>query len=342
MRWLRSLGLLVLGGCVQSIAVLDAGPSARGVDGGASKTDAGGLDATTTDAGHPTSCSSAGGASVAVPSPAGPGSFRNIRAIQFDIRGNLFVLSRDASGAIRGFITELTPAPDHRFTRVIGEGVLTDVADFDRDLAGNFYVVEDPRAGDVKVNIFDRTGTFDTSWTLDSMVQDTAISLAVDANNRVNIGDLVVSRYTADGTPIDFVGGWGVTTGRIGRSNDIAFDANGMMWIADVHRNRIHQFDPTTKSQVLEIGQRSGNSGFDEGAPDNERWGPTRLALDAAGNIYANDPFASRIVKLAPNGRFIGEFDFGGPTDVWAIAVNPSDGNVYVGQGTFLHIICPL
>ncbi len=282
---------------------------------------------------------------IQVPAPVGMAAFQNVRGMVFDSARRLYVLSRSSSPFV-GWVTVLGPAPEHALIRTFGRDHLRAVHDLVVDASGNVLVLDwNPDGQDPPVvHVYDPQGNFVRTWPADCAGNcDEAWSITRDDTGRIYTGGLVLFRFDAQGTYVDAIGRWGDLSGRMGLGRGLAFDPRGFVWVADLTRNRIHQYDIATGSHVIEIGGRGVGPGlFDADAASDWRWGPSKLALDANGAIYANDPYASRIQKLSRQGTFLGEFSFGTSMEIGPIQVEPSTGSVYVGRGTGVAIVCAL
>ena len=348
---------LLLASCVRDIEVLDGGdlPPRRddrgvrldagsdaglGGDGGFEQDGGFGEDASVRDSGpgNQTGCMRRIEDAVRIDAPNAGVPFREIRGLSFDPGGRLYVAGNRGMPA-RGFVTILSPAPARSLVRVL-ENDLGFVRDVVVDPGGNVLVLEYQRpGGPVAVTTFDPGGTHIGRWTYD----DEAYGFDLGGDGLLYIGGYVISRYRTNGTFVDTLGLTGAVPGRIGLAQDVAYDHRGYAWVADFIRNIIHQYDISARDQVRELGGRgSGPGRFDGNEEPMVVWGPTRIALDRDGNLYANDPFVSRIQKLDREGNFLGEFGFGGSRDIGPIAIDPTSGWVYVGRNDYIAVVCPL
>ncbi len=159
------------------------------------------------------------------------------------------------------------------------------------------------------------------------------MALATDGSN-LYVADSGAARvvvFAADGHQLRAfpVGGvWGAALPA--RPIGIAVAGNGDVLVSDAANHRVLRYDAA--GQLLWSagnGRRAaGDAGFNT---------PAGLALDAAGNVYAVDILNGRVVKLAPDGAYVGQFGHLGDT-AGALA-RPKDvavdaaGNVYVSDG---------
>lgn len=351
MRWILCL-LLV--GCPESIRVAtDAGTP--GLDVGTSPEDAaspsdagledgGPRDSGAADAGAEMSCMTDFLNRVQVPSPVGEGRFATVRGMAFDADNNLYVLSR-AGPPYEGYVTVLSPAPRHDFIRTYGRGEMGLVRDIAVDQEGNSYVVDwnhmstEPPV----LRKHSPAGALTTyELTEPDMQNDQAYAVAVHQST-LYVSGLVLFRYGTDGTYVDFFGMAGTGPGQVLLPTGLTYDPRGYLWVADLYRNRVHQYDLTTGQHLFSIGGRGTALGqFDGGAEDGVYYGPTRVVIDASGNLIVNDPFASRLQKLDSLGTPLGEFSFGGSREIGPLAIEPTTGNVYVARANGIDIVCPL
>lgn len=281
---------------------------------------------------------------IAVKPPPAPNAFTDIVALQFDKDRHLVVLTRKSGGA---FVVVMGAPPNTGFLKSWGAADLTaDVQDFVLDAAGNAYVLEDPEFGDPVVKKFDANGKLVSQFTADAMgFESLAISIAIDGAGKLNIGGTQrLYRYELNGTFIDKYGTPGKGVGQLMWPTDLVWDAkSNALWVADVFHNAVEAYTPGEDAQVAQFGSRGTADGkFDGNEPSgNTFYGPNAIAIDAQGDVYASDPYASRLQKLAPNGAFKGQFTFGTSRVFDALALDPATGILYAGRGAAIDVICP-
>ena len=88
----------------------------------------------------------------------------------------------------------------------------------------------------------------------------------------------------------------------------LAFDPQGNLWVADWGYIRILEFKPpfsTGMAASLEIGQSAANpfaeaTPCDSSGPSASCLRPATIAFDAAGDLWATDPWENRVLEFAP------------------------------------------
>lgn len=281
---------------------------------------------------------------ITVKSPAGANAFTDIVSLAFDKDRHLHVLNRKTPGG--SFVAVLGAPPNTGFLRSYGQGKLDDVQDFTIDAAGTVYVLDDPSPGDPVVSRFDAMGTFLSSFPADANGgEDTGLSIAIDGSGKLNVGGSQrLYRYETNGTYVGRYGYAGKGVGNLMWPTDLVWDpTSNTMWVADLFQNFVEQYTPGVDTQVNQYGGRGvGNGKFDANEPSgNTFYGPNRLAVDAKGNVYASDPYSSRLQKLGPTGAYLGQFDFGTSRLFDAVVIDPATGILYAARGTTIDVICP-
>ncbi len=107
----------------------------------------------------------------------------------------------------------------------------------------------------------------------------------------------------------------------IGGPTAVAFDQKGDLWVVDTSNNRVLEYLPpfsTGETATLVIGQTS-MTGTGDSTPAGGLYGPTALAFDSSGDLWAVDQGNNRVLEFTPpftNGQLaslvIGQPTFGG------------------------------
>jgi hypothetical protein len=275
--------------------------------------------------------------------PTGTNALTDVMAMAFDKDRRLHVLNWAGS---QSFIAVTQPPPGTGWDGVYGQGHLEDPRDFAIDAAGTVYVLDDPQPGDPVVKRFDSKGVYLDSFVADAMgAEDTGNAIAIDGAGKLNVGGIQrLYQYELNGTFIKRYGVPGKGVGKVMWPRDLAWDRkSNTLWVADLFQNFVEQFTPGVDSQVNQFGGRGTENGkFDGNEPTGTTfYGPNRSEVDAEGNLYASDPFASRLQKLSPTGAFLGQFTFGTSKLFNGIAIDPSTGILYAARGATIDVICP-
>ena len=145
-------------------------------------------------------------------------------------------------------------------------------------------------------------------------------------------------------------GEYGTEPGQMARPTCVAFDRDGLVYVADELTNRVTVFtvDPTEVAandgppvilrrgmEVVQAGKHVSHWGT-SGSGDGELNGPASMVFDDEDNLYVTDSRNSRVQKFTKDGRFLakwGSFGAGeGELDLpWGITIDP-EGNVFVAD----------
>ncbi|HAS40617.1 MAG TPA: hypothetical protein DCS93_09060 [Microscillaceae bacterium] len=133
-----------------------------------------------------------------------------------------------------------------------------------------------------------------------------AVGIAVDANGVIYIGDrnnLIVRKIEND--TIKIIAGGSIQEGggapNIGRPRQVAVDAAGNVFFADLDSNRIRRIDAVTGAVTTVAGGGNDAEGEDILATNAELDQPRDIAIAADGKIYIADRGDHRIRVLIPN-----------------------------------------
>jgi sugar lactone lactonase YvrE len=125
--------------------------------------------------------------------------------------------------------------------------------------------------------------------------------IADNNNNRVRKVDSSGTTSTVAGGGSGGDGG-AATNASLNRPNNVAFDATGSLYIADILNNRIRKVD-TNGIIATVAGNGTYSESGDGGAATNAGiYWPASVALDAAGNFYIAALYYSHIRKVNANG----------------------------------------
>lgn len=148
--------------------------------------------------------------------------------------------------------------------------------------------------------------------------------------------------------------------GHQNKAHGLAIDADDNVWISDENGDTVTKLNPEGKV-LLTLGVRGQRGDWDESKGQRLLWQPLQMAFAPNGDVYiamghanespndtdrspVNMSGAARILRLDKNGKFVAQW-FGnspGPghfSMAHAIAVNPSNGNVYIGDREEYRIV---
>ena len=249
-------------------------------------------------------------------------------SLAVDAEGNLFIAEYfdhrirrvDSSGIItsiagtgeEGFSGDGGPAVEAQLASPRGVAV---------DADGNLYIADSRnrriRKVDADGNISTFAGGGDRSGDGGPAVQAQLRSpsgVAVDAGGNLYIAvttNSTLRRVDPSGTiaTIAGAGRWGfsgdggpATQAHLAAPSDVAVDAAGNLYIADINNQRIRRVDP---AGIITTIAGTGEVGFSgDGGPAVEAQfdRPRGVAVDAAGNVYIADHGNHRIRKVDPSG----------------------------------------
>jgi len=148
--------------------------------------------------------------------------------------------------------------------------------------------------------------------------------------------------------------------GHANKAHGMAIDADDNIWICDENGDTVMKLSPEGKLLMM-LGVPGQRGDWDEAKGQRLLWQPLHLAFGAKGDVYigmghanespndtdkspTNKSGAARVLHLDKNGKFIGQW-FGnkaGPghfSMVHGIAINPDDGDVYIGDREEYRIV---
>ena len=201
------------------------------------------------------------------------------------------------------------------------------------DGSGNVFVID----ADERIQKFDNTGTFLTTWGSPGSGDGqfgTLAGIAVDGSGNVYVADSGthrIQKFTNTGTFLTAWGSAGTGDGQFGGPdgqylgpNGVAVDGSGNVFVVDYGNDRIQKFT-NTGTFLTAWGSPGGG--------DGQFVGPEDVAVDGSGNVFVADTYSNRIQKFDSTGTFLtawggGDGPFGFP---FGIAVDGS-GNVFVAD----------
>jgi sugar lactone lactonase YvrE len=148
--------------------------------------------------------------------------------------------------------------------------------------------------------------------------------------------------------------------GHQNKAHGMAIDAQDNIWICDENGDTVMKLSPEGKL-LMTIGVKGQRGDWDEAKGQRLLWQPLHLAFDSNGDIYigmghanespndtdnspVNHSGAARILHLDKNGKFIQQW-FGNNAGqghfsmVHGLAINPLNGNIYIGDREEYRIV---
>ena len=144
------------------------------------------------------------------------------------------------------------------------------------------------------------------------------------------------------------------------KAHGLAIDPDDNIWICDETGATVMKLSPEGKL-LMTIGVKGNRGDWDEAAGQRLLWEPLTFAFGASGDVYigmghsnespndtdrspTNKIGAARILHLDKNGKFIGQWFGNSPGQghfsmVHGLAVNPNNGNVYIGDREEYRIV---
>jgi DNA-binding beta-propeller fold protein YncE len=179
---------------------------------------------------------------------------------------------------------------------------------------------------DPPVLVFDRNGTFVTSWGSSAFTDPHGISITNDVVYLTDRNDHVALKFTLDGKPLMVLGKRGQASdtgatkdielpprsaGPFNKPTEMVVAPSGDLYVSDGYRNsRVHRF--SSEGALLSSW----------GKPGKEEPGdfhlPHSLWVDRQGSVYVCDRENSRIQVFTAEGKFISQWrDIHRPTDIY-------------------------
>ncbi len=148
--------------------------------------------------------------------------------------------------------------------------------------------------------------------------------------------------------------------GHQNKAHGMAIDAQDNIWICDEHGDTVMKLSPEGKL-LMTLGVRGQRGDWDEAKGQRLLWQPLHVAFAANGDLYigmghanespndtdksvTNRSGAARVLHLDKTGKFINQW-FGNNAGqghfsmVHGLAVNPHNGNVYIGDREEYRIV---
>ncbi len=151
-----------------------------------------------------------------------------------------------------------------------------------------------------RIQVFDLEGQWRLTWWLPEFSKGYPAGLGTAPDGRIAVADthnFVVRIYSTDGELLKTIGREGGGEGEFTYLTDVAFDADGNMYVAEHGRtDRIQKFD--AEGRFL---RQWGTTG---GAPGQFQR-PQGIAVDGDGFVYVADVGNHRIQKFTGDGEFV-------------------------------------
>ncbi len=155
--------------------------------------------------------------------------------------------------------------------------------------------------------------------------------IAINASGVLYVSDSGnnrVEEFNEEGKYLSQFGAYGSGSGQLSSPSAVALDSSGDLWIIDQGNYRVEEFSSS--------GAYLGAFGESGSAPGKLGWA-TGLAI-SGGNLYLVEPYSARVQEFSSSGTFVRAFDEKGSGNgksnaPYAIATDPTSGNVYVVEG---------
>jgi hypothetical protein len=151
-----------------------------------------------------------------------------------------------------------------------------DPSDVAVDPAGNLVIAD---GGNKRIRVVAvRDGTF--------------YGVAMTAGNIYTVAGTGEEGYSGDGGP--------ATAAQLHDIRDVAVDGAGNLYLADSWEAYVRKVDPSGIISTIAGNGRHQRSGENVPAAGAGLWGPSALAVDAAGNLYVTEQYRVRFIQMAP------------------------------------------
>jgi sugar lactone lactonase YvrE len=237
---------------------------------------------------------------VAVPDaltlPAGA-TMGPIASVTFDSRGHLFVLNRGAQPLVEF-------DENGKFLRHFGEGLFTRSHGVRVDSSGNIWATDVGAHTVMKMNpqgqvvltlgTKGQAGEWNEAAQSQRLTEPTDIAFSsngdifISQGHTAGAGDPRILRFDRNGKFIKSWGGKGSAPGQFLVAHGMAFDAKGLLWVADRENQRVQVFD--TDGKFIKEMKYAGL--------------PCALQIGTQ-NIYMVNGFAGQILKLDLEGKVL-------------------------------------
>lgn len=226
-----------------------------------------------------------------------------------------------ATDRFRALLGEVPQLPMYRIVLDVDPSVTLDqVSAVSVDAMGNIHVLHRPASGDPVV-VLDSTGRFLRSWGEGMFTIPHGIRVDMAGNVwTVDSNTSKVYKFSSAGELLlDIQIQLPEVEGEFCGTADIAFGAAGQLFVADGYCNgRVVELDAAGQ-QTGEWGERGTEPGqFDV---------VHSVAVGPQGDVYVADRENGRLQRFAPDGRFVGLWEYAG--QLFSVAFNPS-GDLFI------------
>jgi sugar lactone lactonase YvrE len=135
------------------------------------------------------------------------------------------------------------------------------------------------------------------------------IDMAIDTDGNLWVSNINAGiapplvKFDSTGKYLTTFGSWGTGSSQFNANVpsriELAFDAQGDIYVTDPGNNRVQKFDSQGNYESQFGSSGTGNGQFN---------GPTGIAIDASGNVYVTDAGNARVEKFDANGNYLSQF----------------------------------